>query len=103
MARLAQVRYMMSADPRGTSTQRGYGTHHMKLRKQIKPLVDAGQATCWRCGQPIQPGQPWHLGHNDQRTGYNGPEHQACNVRAANYRMAGKGKKTAKAIKAFFG
>jgi len=92
----------MSADPRGTSTQRGYGTHHTKLRNHIKPLVDTGQINCWRCGKRILPGQKLHLGHNDKdRRKYNGPEHQACNVRAANYRMAGKTTPQSKALEFF--
>lgn len=64
----------------GTTKQRGYDYQHKKLREQIKPIVDAGKATCWRCGQPITAGEPWDLGHDDDdRTRYRGPEHQACN------------------------
>lgn len=69
---------------RGTTTQRGYGTAHRKLREQVRPQVEAGHATCWRCGDPINPREPWDLGHDDQdRTQYRGPEHVRCN-RATN-------------------
>jgi hypothetical protein len=79
----------MSANPRGTSTQLGYGTKHHHLRSYFKPLVEAGQAVCWRCGKPIGKGEPWDLGHNDDdRTRYNGPEHRTCNRGAANKRPA---------------
>ncbi|MEC4836868.1 hypothetical protein R2362_20240 [Mycobacteroides chelonae] len=60
----------------GTTTQRGYDYQHKKLRAQLKPEVEAGRATCWRCGQPIRKGQAWDLGHDDDdRTKYRGPEH----------------------------
>lgn len=64
---------------RGTANARGYGHAHRKLRAALAHSVAAGQTTCWRCGQPIIPGQLWDLGHRDDRTGYAGPEHQACN------------------------
>jgi len=40
--------------------------------------MDAGEVfRCWRCGELIRPGQPWHLGHDDyDRTKYRGPEHR---------------------------
>jgi hypothetical protein len=63
-------KYQPSAD------KRGYGYEHKKLRAQIKPIVEAGRATCWRCQQPIRKGQLWDLGHDDDdRTKYRGPEH----------------------------
>lgn len=68
---------------RGNTTERGYGNNHQKLRATVKLEVDAGNATCWRCTQPISPTEPWHLGHDDNdRTKYNGPEHVRCNVGA---------------------
>ncbi|OMC02162.1 hypothetical protein [Mycolicibacterium fortuitum] len=72
----------------GSTAQRGYGYQHKKLREQVKPLVDAGQAHCWRClanglspdEARIKPGEPWDLGHDDDdRTKYRGPEHERCN------------------------
>lgn len=39
-----------------TTAQRGYGAAHDRLRKRWKPIVDAGEAICARCHQPIQPG-----------------------------------------------
>ena len=57
-----------------------YGTSHQKTREQLAPLVLAGRVRCWRCGDPILPGQPWDLGHVDgDPTRYAGPEHRACN------------------------
>lgn len=64
----------------GTTTQRGYGTAHQRLRARIARTVRAGNATCWRCNQPIAPDAKWDLGHDDyDRSQYMGPEHVACN------------------------
>lgn len=69
---------------RPTTTQRGYGAEHQARRQALKPHVDAGKANCWRCSEPIQPGEPWDLGHDDHnRTQYRGPEHADCNRSAA--------------------
>lgn len=39
-----------------------------------------GGVICWRCLEPIVPGQPWDLGHDDfNRAMYKGPEHRHCN------------------------
>ena len=63
-----------------TTTARGYGNTHRKLRAQWKPHVDTGTIACARCGHLIALGQPWDLGHDDNdRNHYNGPEHTACN------------------------
>jgi hypothetical protein len=62
-----------------TTTSRGYGTTHQKIRKTWEPKVAAGNILCARCHQPIHPDHPWDLGHTDDRTGYQGPEHASCN------------------------
>lgn len=68
---------------RGSRQERGYDTAHDNLRRQWAPLVATGAVKCWRCTQPIKPGQPWDLGHDDQdRTKHRGPEHTACNRQA---------------------
>ena len=70
---------------RGTSTARGYGKTHRDTRTALAPLVATGRATCWRCGLPIAPGDPWDLGHHDtDRSITMGPEHaNTCNRSAA--------------------
>lgn len=65
--------------PQQSTTARGYGTHHQTERARHQPTVDAGQATCARCHQPITPGTPWDLGHTDDRATHTGPEHVRCN------------------------
>jgi hypothetical protein len=78
----------------GTSTARGYGTNHQKLREKWARKVAAGGVVCARvgCGRLILSGEPWHLGHVDQdRSRYAGPEHEKCNCATAgrpNHRRA---------------
>lgn len=67
----------------GTSSQRGYGTEHQRLRRTWVDRVARGDVDCWRCHQPILPGTDWQLGHDDDdRTKYRGPEHAKCNLSA---------------------
>jgi hypothetical protein len=72
----------MPSTNKASATARGYGYTHQKLRAQWEPKVATGNLTCPRCTKPILPGQPWQLGHTDDRTGYNGPEHARCNLSA---------------------
>lgn len=71
---------------RGTTTQRGYGHEHQELRKQWAPTVARGGVICRKCGDTIQPGTTWHLGHTDDRTAWTGPEHDGCNLSDAGRR-----------------
>lgn len=63
-----------------SSTARGYGAAHRKLRAALLP--QAYGTPCSRCGRPMLKGQALHLDHNDARTGYAGFSHARCNVRA---------------------
>lgn len=63
-----------------TTTERGYGWAHQRIRAATERLVRSGNAICARCGLPIGPTEPWDLGHSDyNRTVYSGPEHRRCN------------------------
>ena len=65
---------------RGTRQQRGYDAKHEAERKRWLPIVATGGVKCWRCQAPIDPDQPWDLGHDDtDRTIYRGPECLRCN------------------------
>lgn len=63
---------------RGTTTQRGYGTPHQKLRAQLIAAFVPGQA-CARCGQPIWDAARADLGHRQGKRSYRGLEHDTCN------------------------
>jgi len=64
-----------------TETFGDYGSNHKALRRAIgREVVALGLAVCWRCGQRIEPAEPWDLGHvPGSRTLHAGPEHRACN------------------------
>jgi hypothetical protein len=71
---------------RGSREQRGYDHAHRELRKQWAPKVARGGILCGKCGNTIQPGTTWHLGHTDDRTTWTGPEHAHCNLSDAGRR-----------------
>lgn len=73
-----------------TTTERGYDAKHKRIRANIQKRMNASeQFYCWRCTKPINPGEPWDLGHDDNdRTRYMGPEHAGCN-RATTTHKAG--------------
>lgn len=74
----------------GKTTARGYGSQHQALRRQLLARWRPGDP-CARCGQPMM--YRWlctsdgrrvsaiDLGHTDDRRGYTGLEHRACNRR----------------------
>lgn len=64
---------------RGTREQRGYGSKHKAMRADWAKHVATGLIPCAKCGNPIESGQAWDLGHADNRSEYTGPEHAACN------------------------
>ena len=72
--------------PLAKTVERGYGEPHRRKVKAERPL-QVGKPCC-RCGWPMLAGQKIQLDHTDDRTGYLGWSHQACNVRASNQRRA---------------
>jgi len=67
--------------PDGNAAAQGYGGDHKKLRATLLPK--AYGTRCYRCGKPMLRGQALHLDHLDNRTGYGGFSHAACNLKAA--------------------
>lgn len=72
----------------GTTTQRGYGAEHQRLRRQWAARIAKGGVSCSRCGTLLQPGMPFDLDHADDRRSYRGPSCPACNRAAPRMRMA---------------
>jgi hypothetical protein len=66
-------------DWRMSTSRRGYGPAHQARRRRLAPYVASGAVRCARCGELIAQGADWDLGHTDDRRGYLGPEHAACN------------------------
>lgn len=72
-----------------TTTERGYGHEHRKERDRWSLIVNAGAASCTRCGHAVVPGQLWDLDHAEDRRTYLGPAHRYCN-RAAGARKGNR-------------
>lgn len=65
---------------RGSTTARGYGSAHQRLRAAWVARMARGEVVhCARCGVRLTAGTPFDLGHTEDRTGYTGPEHATCN------------------------
>jgi hypothetical protein len=71
-----------------STTQRGYGNAHQRMRDRWRPLVAAGGVECARTDclhvakdlpRLIFPGEPWDLGHDRVTGTWHGPEHRDCN------------------------
>lgn len=65
--------------PRGSTTARGYGYQHEKLRRAL--LGEAYGQLCHFCNEPMLPGQKLHLDHTPDRAAYRGFAHAECNQR----------------------
>jgi hypothetical protein len=64
---------------RGTRQQRGYDAAHDQLRGLLVATYDPAEA-CSRCLRPLGPvAALLDLGHTDDRAGWQGLQHQACN------------------------
>jgi hypothetical protein len=64
---------------RGTRQQRGYDAEHDQIRAMLIATYHPTDP-CWRCLEPLGPDPSvLDLGHTDDRTGYQGLEHAACN------------------------
>jgi len=84
---------------RASTTDRGYGTAHMKARTRYLAALRDGQL-CHFCQQPMFRSQQLDLDHTPDRKGWKGLSHRACNRRAGaiNGNRA-RGQKLAKIIR----
>lgn len=71
--------HRLRANARSNRGKARYGHSHQEIRRQLERQVASGIVTCARCGDPIIPGEPWDLDHDDNGGGYLGPSHRACN------------------------
>lgn len=77
----------------GNTSQRGYGAQHQAARRAALAQLKANPGQpCSRCSQPMYPGQALHLDHTDDRAGYLGLSHAACNLSAGG-RKGGRTRK----------
>lgn len=73
---------------RETTTTRGYGIRHQRLRAAWAAKVRHGDVACARCGDLIEPDEGFDLDHDDNdRTQYLGPSHIRCNRATARHRV----------------
>jgi hypothetical protein len=73
-------RALPTPKPRGNTVAAGYGRRHQKLRERLlRDLERRPGQPCWRCLQPMYPGQSLDLDHTDDRTAYKGLTHARCN------------------------
>jgi hypothetical protein len=75
--------------PRDPSHYRRYGPADRQLRARWAPRVAAGVVECARCGDLIEPGEPFDLGHVDGTLAYSRPEHGRCKSSADSVQREG--------------
>lgn len=68
-----------------STTERGYGYEHQRMRRALLPSMPG--SACTRCGKTLREGDKVDLDHLDDRSGYKGFAHSACN-RSAGGRKA---------------
>ena len=62
---------------------------HQARRRELEAVVAAGLVHCARCGDQIEPGEAWDLGHDDfDRSRHSGPEHARCNRATSRPRVS---------------
>ena len=77
--------------PVTSASDRGYGADHVRQRAQLAPIVATGKAMCAEVicleqSRLIAPDAPWDLAHTEDRSGWRGPAHRACNANEASRR-----------------
>jgi hypothetical protein len=65
----------------------GYGRRHRELVLRTRP--QAVGMLCSRCGNPMLAESDMELDHTDDRRGYRGYSHRACNRRHGGFKATG--------------
>lgn len=81
-AKLCTEHAKQSEAARGSRQARGYDAAHDKERSRIS-RTGIENYRCARCGEQFDKGDPFQLGHTDDRRTWSGPEHIRCNTSAA--------------------
>ena len=74
--------YRARRSSRATESGTNTGPHKTLRKRLLAQLAARPGAPCPRCGQPMHTAQRLDLDHTDDRSGYLGLSHEACNRRA---------------------
>lgn len=84
-------RYARGSGSKPSTSARGYGSAHQKLRAEMLPL--AYGTPCHFCAVVMREGDYLHLDHTEDRVGYRGMVHAACNLRDGSRRGGEAGRR----------
>jgi len=86
------ARHKQAPRPKLSRQARGYGSAYDHYRKLLAEQIAVYGAFCYRCGQPIPPGAPFHADHiaGKDRPDLLAPSHPYCNTAAGGRTRAAR-------------